>query len=225
MEERTLEIKELFEVFRKRIWIMIIITISCALLGLAYTFRMGTTYRAGVKVYIGNSENIINSYTEDQMKYYSGFVNTFREIIMIDDFLNETLEGHGLELTAGQIKGGLSLTAAANSPIIEMSYTGANKKQTKEVLTALTTEFTEQVKKIMPSANVQIVDSVKVLTIEPAKTKVIILSIAVGIIGSIGLVLLLDYLDDRIHNKEILEKTLPVPVLGQLPHFSAKEEM
>lgn len=225
MEERTLEIKELFEVFRKRIWIIVIITILSALLGLAYTYRMGTMYRAGVKVYIGNSENIINSYTEEQMKYYSGFVNTFREIIMIDDFLNETLEEHDLKLTAEQIKGGLGLTAAANSPIIEMSYTGPNKKQTKEVLTALTTEFTEQVKKIMPSANVQIVDSVKVLTIEPAKTKVIILSIAVGIIGSIGLVLLLDYLDDRIHNKEILEKTLPVPVLGQLPHFSAKEEM
>ncbi len=212
MEERTLEIKELFEVFRKKIWIIVIITILSALLGLAYTYRMGTMYRAGVKVYIGNSENIINSYTEEQMKYYSGFVNTFREIIMIDDFLNETLEEHDLKLTAEQIKGGLGLTAAANSPIIEMSYTGPNKKQTKEVLTALTTEFTEQVKKIMPSANVQIVDSVKVVAIEPAKTKVIILSIVVGMIGSIGLVLVLDYLDDRIHNKENLEKLLPVPV-------------
>ncbi len=225
MEERTLEIKELFEVFRKKIWIIVIITILSALLGLAYTYRMGTMYRAGVKVYIGNSENIINSYTEEQMKYYSGFVNTFREIIMIDDFLNETLEEHDLKLTAEQIKGGLGLTAAANSPIIEMSYTGPNKKQTKEVLTALTTEFTEQVKKIMPSANVQIVDSVKVVAIEPAKTKVIILSIVVGMIGSIGLVLVLDYLDDRIHNKENLEKLLPVPVLGQLPHLNAKEEM
>ena len=186
---------------------------------------MGTVYRSGVKVYIGNSENIINSYTEEQMKYYSGFVNTFREIIMIDDFLNETLEHHDLNLTAAQIKGGLGLTSAMNSPIIEISYMNPSKKQAKEVLTALTKEFTEQFKKIMPNANIQIVDSVKVVAIEPAKTKVIILSIVVGMIGSIGLVLVLDYLDDRIHNKENLEKLLPVPVLGQLPHLNAKEEM
>lgn len=225
MEERTLEIKELFEVFRKRIWVMLVVTVLTTSLGVAYTYKMGTMYRSGVKVYIGDSENIINSYTEEQMKYYSGFVNTFREIIMIDDFLNETLKHHDLDLTAQQIKEGLNLSAAANSPIIEMSYTGPNKKQTKEVLTALTKEFTGQVKKIMPNANVQIVDSVKVVAIEPAKTKVIILSIVVGMIGSIGLVLVLDYLDDRIHNKENLEKLLPVPVLGQLPHFNAKEEM
>ena len=225
MEERTLEIKELFEVFKKRIWVVLVITILSSSLGVAYTYKMGTVYRSGVKVYIGNSENIINSYTEEQMKYYSGFVNTFREIIMIDDFLNETLEHHDLNLTAAQIKGGLGLTSATNSPIIEISYMSPSKKQAKEVLTALTKEFTEQVKKIMPNANVQIVDSVKVVAIEPAKTKVIILSIVIGMIGSIGLVLVLDYLDDRIHNKENLEKLLPVPVLGQLPHFSSKEEM
>lgn len=225
MEERTLEIKELFEVFKKRIWVVLVITILSASLGVAYTYKMGTMYRSGVKVYIGDSENIINSYTEEQMKYYSGFVNTFREIILIDDFLNETLKHHDLDLTAQQIKEGLNLSAAANSPIIEMSYTSPSKKQAKEVLTALTKEFTGQVKKIMPNANIQIVDSVKVVAIEPAKTKVIILSIVVGMIGSIGLVLVLDYLDDRIHNKENLEKLLPVPVLGQLPHFNAKEEM
>lgn len=225
MEERTLEIKELFEVFRKRIWVMLVVTVLTTSLGVAYTYKMGTTYRSGVKVYMGNSENIINSYTEEQMKYYSGFVNTFREIIMIDDFLNETLEHHDLNLTAAQIKGGLGLTSATNSPIIEISYMSPSKRQAKEVLTALTKEFTEQVKKIMPNANVQIVDSVKVVAIEPAKTKIIILSIVVGMIGAIGLVLVLDYLDDRIHNKENLEKLLPVPVLGQLPHFSAKEEM
>ena len=144
---------------------------------------------------------------------------------MIDDFLNETLEHHDLNLTAAQIKGGLGLTSAMNSPIIEISYMSPSKKQAKEVLTALTKEFTEQFKKIMPNANIQIVDSVKVVAIEPAKTKVIILSIVVGMIGAIGLVLVLDYLDDRIHNKENLEKLLPVPVLGQLPHFNAKEEM
>ena len=223
MEERTLEIQELFELFKKKIWVLIGVTFIITMLGVCYSLTMDTMYRARVKVYVGDSETIINSYTEDQMKYYSNFMNTFKEIIVIDDFLNETLEKNQIGLTADQVKSGLSFTSATNSPILEINYTSADQIQARDVLKALANEYTRQAESIMPNAKVQIVDSVKVFTIEPATLKVIMVAFAVGVIASIGLILVLDYLDDTIHKKQTLEKLLPVPVLGTLPHVDEKE--
>ena len=43
------------------------------------------------------------------------------------------------------------------------------------------------------------------------------MAFAAGIILSIGLILVLDYLDTRIISKKQLEKIVPVPVLGSIP--------
>ncbi len=222
MEERTLEIKDLFDVFRKRIWWLIGITFIITIFGVCYSLTMDTMYRARVKVYVGDSDTIINSYSEDQMKYYSNFMDTFKEIVFIDDFLNETLDMNQIDLTADQVKSGLSFTSSTNSPILEINYTSANKSEARAVLKALANEYTRQAESIMPNAKVQIVDSVKVFTIEPAIQTVIIVAFAVGVLVSIGVILGLDYLDDTVRKKESLEALLPIPVLGTLPHINEK---
>ena len=70
----------------------------------------------------------------------------------------------------------------------------------------------------MPDVQVQVIDSVKVYPIVPNKTAPIRNGILIGIVLSVGLILVLDYLDDTIRKKEELEKILSIPVLGELPH-------
>ena len=75
----------------------------------------------------------------------------------------------------------------------------------------------DKVKEIMPTTNPTILSEAKVTTIYPNKTKLPIIAFAAGIILSIGLILVLDYLDTRIISKKQLEKIVPVPVLGSIP--------
>lgn len=223
MEERTLEIQELFKLFKKKIWVLVVITMVTTLLGIFYATTMDTMYRARVKVYVGDSSNVMSTYTSEQMQSYSRFMSTFKEIIMIDDFLDETLSKNSLNLSASAVRGGLSFSSAENSPILEINYTSSDQIIARDVLKALTNEYSKQASNIMPNAQVQVIDNVKVFTIEPKKSKPIIVAVIVGVIASIGLILVLDYLDDTIRKKQALEKLLPVPVLGTLPHFDEKE--
>lgn len=224
MEERTLEIQELFELFKKKIWILVVITILTTLLGFLYASTLETMYRARVKVYVGDSSNVMSTYTDEEIKSYTSFMSTFKEIIMIDDFLDETLQKNHLELSSNTVRHGLSFVSTENSPILEINYTSADQIEARNVLKALTNEYSKQAETIMENVKVQIIDSVKVFTIEPDKAKVIMVGFAVGVIASIGLILVIDYLDDRVYKKESLERLLSVPVLGQLPHVDEKEK-
>ena len=219
MQDRTIEIKELFELFKKKIWIIIVITAIFAVIGYQSASQLTTSYQARVKVYIGDSSNVMTGYMSDNVYYYNDFIASFKEIIMIEDFLNETLEKYDLGLTAGQVSGALSFTQKeGNSPILEINYRSWSQELAGEVLDVLAKEFAQQAQKIMPDVQVQVIDSVKVYPIVPNKTAPIRNGILIGIVLSVGLILVLDYLDDTIRKKEELEKILSIPVLGELPH-------
>ena len=86
-----------------------------------------------------------------------------------------------------------------------------------ETLDAVCEQLLDKVKEIMPETNPTILSEAKVATIYPNKTKLPIIAFAAGIILSIGLILVLDYLDTRIISTKELEKIVPVPVLGSIP--------
>ena len=218
MQDRTIEIKELYELFKKKFWIIIVITAIFAVRGYQSASQLTTSYQARIKVYIGDSSNVMTGYMSNNV-YYNDFITSFKEIIMIEDFLNETLEKYDLGLTAGQVSGALSFTQKeGNSPILEINYRSWSQELAREVLEVLAKEFAQQAQKIMPDVQVQVIDSVKVYPIVPNQTAPIRNGILIGIVLSVGLILVLDYLDDTIRKKEELEKILSIPVLGELPH-------
>lgn len=222
MEDRTIDfnIRETVELFRKKIWMILAIIIAITSIGYYQSTKMTTSYRARVKVHVGDSSNLMMTYTSEQLAAYSNFIKTFREIIMIDDFLTETLMKHDIELTAGQVRSGLSFAQSESSPILEINYTTYSKDQASLVLNALAAEYATQARMILPGAKVQIIDSVKVFTIQPNSQRVIMMAFVGSVIVAVGMVFVLDYLDDTIRKKSTLEKLLPIPVLGQLPHES-----
>ena len=57
----------------------------------------------------------------------------------------------------------------------------------------------------------------KVIEILPAKIKVVFVGFMAGLLMGVGIVFIIDYLDDTIGKREELEKVLPIPVLAELP--------
>ena len=226
MQHRILDFKELFQLFLKKSWIIVIVTIIFTFLGYRNASQLTTSYQSRVKVYLSDNSNIMEAYMSDKTYSYAAFIEAFKEIIVIEDFLNEALQKYDLGLTAGQVSGGLTFVESESiSPILEIRYSSWNYDLAGQVLNVLVQELDQQAKKIMPDVNVQVVDSVKVYSIYPNKKKVIMTGAAVGFILSVGIILGLDFLDDTVRKKEQLERLLSVPLLGQLPHSKEKENV
>jgi len=205
------------DLLKKKIWILILITGAISCLGGYKASLMTTSYQATAKIYVGRGNNLMDYYSQNEIQYYNEFMNTFNEIIRVDDFLNETLKKYKINKSSWEVKNSLGFSASENTPIFTVTYNTNDMEGAEQVLTAICEEFNEQAKTIIPDAKPRIIDSSKVYPIVPNKKKLMLMYFGVGVIFSLGLIFFIDYLDDTIKSNSRLEKVLPVPVLGNIP--------
>ena len=219
MEERLInfEFEEVWYLFKKKFWIIIVVTAITTSLAVVKVSKLQPSYSATAKIFMGNGNDMLQVYSESELSYYSQFITIFSEISKIDGFLDDTLKEHKIDKTSLEVASALSFSASANTPIVNIYYSSYTDDQMAEILDAVCEVLLDKVKEIMPTTNPTILSEAKVTTIYPNKTKLPIIAFAAGIILSIGLILVLDYLDTRIISKKQLEKIVPVPVLGSIP--------
>lgn len=219
MEERLInfEFEEVWYLFKKKFWIIIVVTAITTSLAVVKVSKLQPNYSATAKVFMGNGNDMLQVYSESELSYYSQFLTIFSEISKIDGFLDNTLKKNKIDKTSLEVASSLSFASSANTPIVNIYYSSYTDYQMAETLDAVCEVLIDKVKEIMPATNPTILSEAKVATIYPNKTKLPIMAFAAGIILSIGLILVLDYLDTRIISKKQLEKIVPVPVLGSIP--------
>lgn len=217
MEDRLFDFEEIFYLFKKKFWIIIVVTAITTSLAVVKVSKLQPSYSATAKIFMGNGNDMLQVYSESELSYYSQFITIFSEISKIDGFLDDTLKEHKIDKTSLEVASALSFSSSANTPIVNIYYSSYTDYQMAETLDAVCEQLLDKVKEIMPETNPTILSEAKVTTIYPNKTKLPIIAFAAGIILSIGLILVLDYLDTRIISTKELEKIVPVPVLGSIP--------
>ena len=217
MEDRLFDFEEIFYLFKKKFWIIIVVTAITTSLAVLKVSKLQPSYSATAKIFMGNGNDMLQVYSESELSYYSQFITIFSEISKIDGFLDDTLKKHKIDKTSLEVASALSFSSSANTPIVNIYYSSYTDYQMAETLDAVCEQLLDKVKEIMPETNPTILSEAKVATIYPNKTKLPIIAFAAGIILSIGLILVLDYLDTRIISTKELEKIVPVPVLGSIP--------
>lgn len=217
MDDKLIDIKEILYLFKKKFWIIFLVTIITTGIGYYKTTTMVTSYQGFSTVFLGKGDTLLNYYSDMDLKYYNELMNTFNEVIRVDDTLNDSLKKSNSDKTAAEVRGGITITGSQKAPIFTIKYTSLSEDGIKEILAAVSSEFSDYIKKMVPETKPKIIDEVVVYPITPNKQRVILICFAIGLILSIGVILVLDYLDDTIKSRERLEKILPIPVLGELP--------
>lgn len=217
MEDKLINLEDMRSLFRKRLWIIIVVTALTTVLGIYKTRQMAPTYTCSMKFLVSTSDKILDNYSENEIEAYSKFMATFNEIMKVGDFLDDTLKKNKIDKTSLEVASSLSFSSSENTPIVNIYYSSYTDEQMEETLNAVCDEIIDKIKEIMPSTNPTVLSEARVSTIYPNKTKLPMIAFAAGIIISIGLILVLDYLDSRIMSKKQLEKVIPVAVLGSIP--------
>lgn len=217
MEDKLFDFEELWYLFKKRFWIIIVITLVTTSLAIYKVSKLQPSYIANAKVFMGNSSDMLDIYSQEELSYYSQFITIFSEISKIDGFLDDTLKKNNIDKTSLEVASSLSFSSSQNTPIVNISYSSYTDEQIEETLDAVCEELIDKVEEIMPGTKPTILSESTSYTIYPDKRKLPVIAFAAGIILSIGLILVLDYLDNRIVSKKQLEKIISVPVLGSIP--------
>lgn len=222
MEVREISIYEIFEALKKR-WLLIVsITLVATLISIILNFFIiKPVYETSTKVFIGKEENNLEGYNSNDIQMYQKLLQTYAETIKTKEVIKAAINNVNADLTVKGIKESLVITPVSDTQILQIKYENKNPEIAKEILENITNEFIILAKELVPNGNVRVIEFVELPEepVSPNKKMNITITFLLGLMVSVGLVFLIEYLDNTFKNKEDLESELDIPVIGVIPSF------
>ncbi|EOU1139820.1 Wzz/FepE/Etk N-terminal domain-containing protein [Clostridium perfringens] len=231
MEENTISLQEIAYALKKRWKLIALITIAATLVSAILSFFViKPQYEAKAKLFIGKQETQENNaYNNSDVMMYQQLMKTYAELVKTSDLVTKAVKSANLDYNQNEIKGILNnLTAnpSADTQILDLSFKGGNPKEVLKVTEAITDEFISESKELIPNGNVQVIQKPQLPEhpVSPNKKINILIAFVLGIMVGVGIVLLLEYLDNTFKSREELEKTLELPIIGAIPDYDSIEK-
>lgn len=220
MEEQVIRLDELFEALKKR-WLMIVtVTLIATIISAALSFFViKPKYEASTKVFIGKDEGDNQAYNQNDVLMYQKLMKTYSEAIKTKDLVSRSLQGTSLELKPEDVLANLTVSPVTDTQILQIKYKSNNPQEAKVVIQELTDEFIKTSKELVPNGNIKTIEEVQLPEnpVSPNKKMNIAIAFLLGLMISVGLAFLLEFLDNTFKSKEQLERELDIPVIGVIP--------
>ena len=220
MEEQVISISEIIDAIKKRWKIIALCTLIATLLsGIFSFFIIAPTYEASTKVFIGKEESSVENYNYNDITMYQKLLKTYSELIKTKDLINRSITNSEYELDVEDVLNNVSVTTVADTQMIQIAYKSTSPNIAKNMLENITNEFITTAQELVPNGNVRVLETVELPEepVAPNKKMNIAIAFILGMMVGLGIVFLLEYLDNTYKNKEQLEKDLDIPVLGIIP--------
>lgn len=220
--EETIDLKEYFLIIKKKAWIIALIT-SMAMLasGIISFFVLSPVYQTKTTLIV-NSDKAPGTdvITGDQISVSQKLAVTYGEIIKSKTVLDEV--ANQLKIKGGYqtIEKKLTVSPVADTQILEISVEDTNPQRAADIANTIPAAFTKEVKRITKANNVEVIDKAIVpkSPIKPNKIMNIMISAILGIMASLFVIFLLEYMDNKIKSPQDIEKHLGLPLLGVIPN-------
>ncbi len=209
---KEINLKEILSVLKKRAWIGITITILAALFGYFYSSINQTTL-----LYSSSSNIIINA--------DGGQRKTLEVIIKDKTVLEKVITKLGIERTPESLAQNIQVGSIDDTQVVKISVIDINPERAAAIANTTANVFIEEIPHIMGFDDVRVLSDAQVNPYpinESNENKIIGAAIIGGIVIGIGLIFLIDSLDDSIHSEQDVEHLLEVPILGRVSTMSKK---
>jgi len=224
--EETINLRDLFQVLRKRLWLIALIAIIAATISAVISFFVLTP------VYQTSTQILVNQAKSEQQLYNAGavqtnvqLISTYNDIIKSPAILDTVIEKLKLDGSAKSLSGQIQVTSAENSQVALITVQDTNAKRATEIANTTASVFQQKVPKIM---NMNI-DNVSILSkadlaaskspVKPQPVLNIAIALVVGLMVGIGLSFLLEYLDNTVKTEQDIENILELPVMGVITNI------
>lgn len=187
--------------------ITLLFTLASAILSF---FVIKPKYEANTKLFIGKESTGTNeSYSQSDVIMYQTLMKTYCEVIKTKDLILKATEEANVNLKADEVLEKLSVITIADTQILEVKFKSGDAKEARDLIEGITKEFVKVSKELFPNGNIKILQQVSLPEKPVSPNKIINIAIAflLGLMVSIGLSFLLEFLDKTIRAKEQLEGT------------------
>ncbi len=226
--EETIELRELFEIILKRKWLIIIITIIALIIGSVYSIYMVTPmYKSDTTLMVNGSKglsasDIAASFDLGSINLSQKLVVTYGEIVKSRIVMEQVIERLELDLTYAELMRKTTSQQVGSTEILRISVEDQNPEQAALIANTISDVFVKEVMRILKVNNVETID-VAIPSENPFNIKTtlnIAIATVLGVMLSVFLSFLMEYMDQTIKTEKDVEKHLGLPVVGVIPDFA-----
>ncbi|HDR7367081.1 capsular biosynthesis protein [Bacillus toyonensis] len=215
----TMGLKELVLILRKRMALILVISIGSALIsGIVSYYFMTPIYQTSTQILVNKKKQDEKFIEFNEVQTNLQLTNTYKEIIKSPVILNQVKEKLGLNIKLDQLKDEIGVGKEKDSQIIVVTVQNKNANLARDIANTTAEVFKGEVAKIMNVDNVTVLSKAEVAKnqspIKPRPMLNVAIAFVVGLMASVVLAFLLEYLDNSVKKEEDIESLLGLPVLG-----------
>ncbi|MBR5157211.1 MAG: hypothetical protein IKW59_05525 [Clostridia bacterium] len=220
---RNLTLIDIVRMMLKRWWIILIAFILGASVFFSYSkYLTIPTYTSSGSLYVNNirdkmSENVnMADMATSQM-----LVFTYVELLQSKTFMSVVAEKSGLGYEGDQISRMVSMVPKNETEIMEIKAVAHDPSEAQIIVNTILMNASSEIDRIIKSGSVEIIDFGN-LPEKPSSPQIPLNTVVGAIFGAavaMGIILLLELLDNRIKNEDDLTKEYKYPILGNIPNI------
>ena len=217
-----MELMEYFTIIKKRILLVILITIGATVLsGVLSYFVITPTYKADISVIIGKIENkteVPQAIMNDVLMYQK-LVKTYSEFTKSRKVSEHVIEALKLNIEPSQLQKMVSVEPKGDTEFLTITVKSKDPKEAMNIANQLAKSLKYVSNDVKKADNVQLLDEAQLPTAPDSPNPKLNMAIAffIGLMVSLGIAFLLEYLDNTVKSQEEIEKLTGIPVIGIIP--------
>lgn len=208
---KEINLKALYSILRKRLWMIILITICLTVIAGIYNSKPETPlYAASSRIIVAASPEVMG--TARVM---------FREPIV----LNKVSEKLGLNRSASDLRTQFRIDSVDGSLITVVGVVDKDAKLAAEIANTAVEVYRQIATETLGVSNVRVLTEAEVnpFSINQKSNSILFIAFMVGLVLSVGLTFLLDSLDDTVKSEREVEELLGLTMLGQVSLMKRKD--
>lgn len=223
-----MELIEYFNVIKKRLLLVILITIGATVLsGVLSYFVIKPSYTADISVIIGKIENKgeVQQTDVNESIMYQKLVKTYSEFAKSRKVSEHVIKTLKLNMEPGQLQQMVTVQPKGDTEFLTITVASKDPKEAMIIANQLAKSLKYISNDVKKSDNVQLLDQAELPVTPNSPNPKLNMAIAffIGLMISLGIAFLLEYLDNTVKNQDEIEKLTGLPVIGIIPLTDDKQ--
>ena len=157
------------------------------------------------------------------------YIETYNVILKSPYILDQVIKELDMKTTAGELNSKVNVTQEGESQVVRITVDHNDPAKAVMIANEIAKVFQREISELMRIDNINILSPAELpdnpVPIKPQPVLNMAIAFVVGLMASVGIAFLLEYLDNTIKSEQDIDKLLGLPVLGAVSIVSKDEEM
>ena len=225
-EYYTIDLAHIVRTLLHKAWLIALSGFLSAAIGFSIAaFTIAPTYSSSIMLYVNNSSfslgNTNFSITSSEIVAAQNLVKTYSEILNNRTTLERVIEKADVPYTYKQLSGKIVAAPSNETEIMRVTVTTEDPYEAAKIANCIAEVLPIRVSEIIDGASMEVVDSAvpELQKVAPSITTYTAVGLVIGILLSIGVLVIVALRDDTIHDEDYVLQNYEYPILAKVPNL------